>query len=197
VRRIFFYLNDTTGSEFPERELIQLDKAGYTVALSRVAVESVPVYVPAADRPALGNLLRRCAPEDALVVLELAALGCSPRDVLSTLLRCRRDQIAVHCVELGGVDLAGRPEPQAVKMLRALVRMEARTRSERSRGGHKAAHQNGRATGRPASLSAHDRAGVMDSLDKGLSVSEVARQFGTSRQTVLRIRASSEAQTRH
>ncbi len=31
----------------------------------------------------------------------------------------------------------------------------------------------------------------MRSLDKGLSVSEVARKFGTSRQTVMRIRASS------
>ncbi|VWD49200.1 DNA invertase [Burkholderia contaminans] len=30
----------------------------------------------------------------------------------------------------------------------------------------------------------------MRSLDKGLSVSEVARRFGTSRQTIMRIRAS-------
>jgi putative DNA-invertase from lambdoid prophage Rac len=113
--------------------------------------------------------------------------------VLSTLLQCRRGKICVRCVEIGGGDLTGRPEPQAVRMLRALVRMEATTRSERSRHSLKAAQDRGRPTGRPASLSVHDRKDVMHLLGCGASVSEVARQFGTSRQTVLRIRASSES----
>ncbi|WP_415872625.1 helix-turn-helix domain-containing protein [Burkholderia ubonensis] len=33
----------------------------------------------------------------------------------------------------------------------------------------------------------------MRALDKGLSISEIARRFGTSRQTVMRIRASAAA----
>ncbi|MCX5542039.1 recombinase family protein [Paraburkholderia sp. CNPSo 3076] len=190
MQRTFFSINGAGNSEVPERELIQLDKAGYTVALNRVAVETVAPYVAAAERPALTRLLGRIDPEDELVVLQLSALGCNARDVLATLLNCRKGKIGVRCVELGGVDLAGRPEPQAVKMLRAAVRMEAATRSERSRNGLKAAQRSGRPTGRPASLSAHDRARVMSSLGSGLSVSEVARRFGTSRQTVLRIRAA-------
>ncbi|WP_321921916.1 recombinase family protein [Paraburkholderia guartelaensis] len=190
MQRTFFYINGAGNSEVPERELIQLDKAGYTVALNRVAVDTVASYVAAAERPALTRLLGRVAPEDEVVVLQLSALGCNARDVLSTLLNCRKGKIGVRCVELGGVDLAGRPEPQAVKMLRAVVRMEAATRSERSRNGLKAARSNGRPTGRPASLSAPDRARVMSSLGSGLSVSEVARRFRTSRQTVLRIRAA-------
>ncbi|WP_028204292.1 recombinase family protein [Paraburkholderia nodosa] len=190
MQRTFFYINGAGNSEVPERELIQLDKAGYTVALNRVAVETVAPYVAAAERPALTRLLGRIDPEDELVVLQLSALGCNARDVLATLLNCRKGKIGVRCVELGGVDLAGRPEPQAVKMLRAVVRMEAATRGERSRNGLKAAQRSGRPTGRPASLSAHDRARVMSSLGSGLSVSEVARRFGTSRQTVLRIRAA-------
>ncbi|WP_256990700.1 helix-turn-helix domain-containing protein [Burkholderia sp. HI2714] len=52
------------------------------------------------------------------------------------------------------------------------------------------AQESGQHVGRPASLARHDRERVMRSLDKGLSVSEVARRFGTSRQTIMRIRAS-------
>lgn len=196
MRQIYFYLNGTSDGEFPERELIQLDKAGYTVALHRVVLDTVPPYVTAEDRPVLSNLLRRVKAEDEVVVLQLSALGCSASDVLSTLLRCRRDGVVVRCVETGAVDLAGHPEPQAVKMLRAVVRMETVTRSERSRNGMRTARESGRPTGRPASLCANDREDVLRSLESGMSVSEVARRFSTSRQTVLRIRDSAVARER-
>lgn len=190
MRRTYFYINSAVDSAFPEQQLIALDKAGYTVVLSRVAIDRVPPYVAAAERPELKGLLRRAVPDDLLVVLELAALGCNVRDVLSTLMHCRNEHISVRCVELGNVDLAGRPESHVVRTLKAVVRMEAAARSQRSSKSLKSAQENGQRTGRPASLSHHDRARVMRSLDKGISVSEVARRFETSRQTIMRIRAS-------
>ncbi|KVR68193.1 helix-turn-helix domain-containing protein [Burkholderia ubonensis] len=193
MQRTYFYINSAADGHVPEQELIAFDKAGYTIVLNRIATDHVPPHVAAAERPELKGLLRRAAPGDLLVVLELAALGCSARDVLSTLMHCRSEGISVRCVELGNVDLAGRSEPQAVKTLKAIVRMEIVTRSQRSREGLKSAQDSGRRTGRPASLSHHDRERVMRALDKGLSISEIARRIGTSRQTVMRIRASAAA----
>ncbi|MGU7782040.1 recombinase family protein [Burkholderia sp. PU8-34] len=193
MHRTYFYLNKPADHQDQEEALIALDKAGHTVVLSRVVFDQVHPYVAAADRPELKGLLRRAAPGDSLVVLELSALGCSARDVLATLMECRNKNISVLCVELGNVDLAGRPERQAVRMLRAIVQMEIATRSQRSQRSLKFAQERGQHTGRPASLSRHDQERVKRSLDNGLSVSEVARQFGTSRQTVMRIRASSAA----
>ncbi|SEJ18384.1 recombinase family protein [Paraburkholderia diazotrophica] len=193
MRQTYFYINGASDSHTPEHELIQIDKAGYTVALNRVAIDDVPQYFPAADRPQLNVLLRRIARDDLLVVLKLSALGCSARDVLATLTRCRSAKVSVRCVELGSMDLTAHPEPQAVKTLRAIVQMEIATRSQRSRKSLQFAQESGRHTGRPASLSRTDRARVMRSLDKGLSVSEVARKFGTSRQTIMRIRDASSA----
>ena len=190
MRRTFFYVNSAVDTPFPEQELIALDKAGYTVVLSRVAIDRVPPFVAAAERPELSGLLRRAEPGDSLVVLELSALGCSVRDALSTLMQCRAKGMSVQCVEIGNVDLASRPEPQAVKALRAVIRMEIAARSQRGRTSLKTAQDSGKRVGRPTSLSRHDRDRVMRSLDKGLSVSEVARRFGTSRQTIMRIRAS-------
>ncbi|MEK6291210.1 MAG: recombinase family protein [Paraburkholderia tropica] len=189
----YFYINSASDGNFPEQELIRLDKAGYTVALNRVAVDNVPPYVGAQERSALTNVLRRAAAGDELVVLDLSCLGSSARDELSTLLKCRKERIAVRCVELGAIDLAGRPEPAAFKMLRAVVRLETATRSERSSLSLKLAQQCGRSTGRPVSLSGQDRERVAALLKKGVSVSETARRFGTSRQTVMRIRAAFSA----
>jgi putative DNA-invertase from lambdoid prophage Rac len=191
LSQTYFYINGTSASHFPEQELIRLDKAGYTVALNRVAVDGAPPCVAAANRTVLNGVMRRIAAGDRLVVLELSCLGCSVRDVLTTLLKCRKEKISVRCVELGNVDLASRPEPQAVKTLRAIVRMETRTRSERSSTSLRLAQQSGRSTGRPVSLSREHRERVIGLLHKGLSVSEIARQFDTSRQTIMRIRASS------
>ncbi|WP_230975062.1 recombinase family protein [Burkholderia stagnalis] len=190
LRRTFFYVNSSVDTPFPEQELIALDKAGYTVVLSRVAIDRVPPFVPAAERPELSGLLRRAEPGDSLVVLELSALGSSVRDVLSTLMQCRGKGMSVVCIEIGNVDLAGRPEPQAIKTLRAVSRMETAARSQRGKTNLQSTQDNGKRVGRPTSLSRHDRERVMRSLDKGLSVSEVARRFGTSRQTIMRVRAS-------
>ncbi|ACC75431.1 helix-turn-helix domain-containing protein [Paraburkholderia phymatum] len=194
AHKTYFYINNPHARQFPEQELIDLDRAGYTVVLNRVAVDNVPPFVPAADRMELKALLRRIAPEDALVVLELSSLGCNARDVLWTLMQCRKAKIAVRCVELGGAELTRRPEPQAVKTLRAIIRMETTARSERSASSLKSAREKGRPTGRPASLSPADHERILRFLGKGLSVSEVARRFGTSRQTVMRVRAAAALQ---
>ncbi|RQS36190.1 recombinase family protein [Burkholderia sp. Bp8992] len=190
MSRTFLYINSPIGSLFPEQELIAFDKAGHTVVLNRVAIDRVPPYVTAAERPELAGTLRRAVPGDSLVVLEIAALGCSARDALSTLMQCRNRRIVVQCVEVGNVDLASRPEPPAIKMLRAVIRLETSVRSQRGKTGVKSAQDNGQRVGRPSSLGRQDRERVMRSLDKGLSVSEIARRFGTSRQTIMRIRAS-------
>ena len=195
AQKTYFYLNNPHTRQFPEQELIDLDRAGFTVVLNRVTVDHVPPFVPAAERAELKALLRRILPDDALVVLELASLGCNARDVLATLMQCRKAGIAVRCVELGGAELTRRPEPQAVKTLRAIIRMETSARSERSTSSLKSARESGRPTGRPASLSRTDQERIVRFLGKGLSVSEVARRIGTSRQTVMRVRAAAAVDT--
>ena len=142
-RRTYFYINNPDARGFPEPELIALDRSGYTVVLNRVAIDNAPPYLAASSREEFSALLRRIAPGELLVVLELASLGCSARDVLATLTRCRKAKIAVRCVELGNCDLTARPEPQAIKALRAIVNMEQAVRSQRSASSLKTAGKTG------------------------------------------------------
>jgi putative DNA-invertase from lambdoid prophage Rac len=193
VEKLHTYLFGAHDANRHEQALIRLDKAGYMVTLARVIVEDLPTYVQGRERPELQSLIRRLAPRDTLVVLELAALGCNARDILATVMQCRKAGVALRCVEVGHSDLAGRPEPSAVKALRALVRLDAACRSLRSRDSLAAVRATGKHTGRPPSLSEQQRQRVLQSLGRGQSVSEVARRFGTSRQTVMRIRAETPA----
>ncbi|WP_233838143.1 helix-turn-helix domain-containing protein [Paraburkholderia sp. ZP32-5] len=193
MEKVHIYLFDAHDAAKREQALIRLDKAGYMVTLARLVTEHLPTYTQARQRPELQCLLRRLTPRDTLVVLELAALGCNARDILGTVMQCRKAEVLLRCIEVGHTDLAGRPEPAAMKALRALVRLDATCRSLRSRDSLAAVRAAGKHTGRPPSLSEQQRERILQSLGGGQSVSEVARRFGTSRQTVMRIRADAPA----
>ena len=51
----------------------------------------------------------------------------------------------------------------------------------------------GERLGRPASLTAEQRRSVLRRLEEGATVSALAREFGTSRQTILRVRSAAPA----
>jgi putative DNA-invertase from lambdoid prophage Rac len=188
LSKLYFYFNLPASEGLPERDLARLDAAGYTIDLRRVVVDSTPHSKPAIERTALMNVLRRMRAHDTLVVTKLAFLGSSPRDVLSTIERCRDARLRVHCEETGSANLASASTPIAVKTLAAVVELERQSASARTRAYLDLAQDEGRPLGRPPSLTPQQCARVLDRLARGVAVSEVARQFGTSRQTIIRIR---------
>lgn len=192
MARTFVYANRPLDGVIYEDDLVAIDRAGFAVDLNRVIIDSVAPFVASAERPQLCAMLRRAGALDTVVVFELADLGANPRDMLLTIDTCRRNDIALHCIEIGATDLAKRTPPPLVRALRALVRLETASRRERSKTSIAAARDNGRRPGRPPALSERDQKTVLRTLERGVSVSEVARQFSTSRQTILRIRDAAE-----
>jgi putative DNA-invertase from lambdoid prophage Rac len=188
LSKLYFYFNLPASDGLPERDLARLDAAGYTIDLRRVIVDCTPSSRPAMERSGLVNVLRRMRADDALVVTQLAFLGSSARDVLSTIERCREAQLRVHCEETGSANLASPSPPVAVRTLAAIVELERQSASARTREFLDQAKDERRQLGRPPSLTPQQHARVLDRLARGVAVSEVARQFETSRQTVLRIR---------
>lgn len=188
MSKLYFYFNLPASDGLPERDLARLDAAGYTIDLRRVIVDCTPRSRPAMERSGLVNVLRRMRADDALVVTQLAFLGSSARDVLSTIERCREAQLRVHCEETGSANLASPSPPVAVRTLAAIVELERQSASARTREFLDQAKDERRQLGRPPSLTPQQHARVLDRLARGIAVSEVARQFETSRQTVLRIR---------
>lgn len=188
MSKIYFYFNLPNGDGLPESDLAALDGAGYTIDLRHVVVDRAPPSKPARERAALVRLLRRMRTADVLVVTKLAFLGCSVRDVLATLDGCRRAGFAVRCEEIGPANLCSASAPIAMKTLQVVAELERQSASARTREYLGQAKDDGRPLGRPSSLSAQQHARILDRLERGASVSEIARQFDTSRQTVMRIR---------
>jgi putative DNA-invertase from lambdoid prophage Rac len=94
----------------------------------------------------------------------------------------------VYCEETGPANLASASAPIAVKTLAAVVELERLSASARTREFLDQAKHDGRPLGRPPSLTRQQHARILDRLSRGVAVSEIARQFETSRQTVMRIR---------
>jgi putative DNA-invertase from lambdoid prophage Rac len=96
--------------------------------------------------------------------------------------------VRVHCLALGGVDLTSAAGKMTMQVLGAVAQFERDLLIERTNSGLARAKAEGVALGRPASLTAAQQEAVRAALQAGASVSEVARQYDTSRQTIMRVR---------
>ncbi|MFS8976491.1 recombinase family protein [Cupriavidus necator] len=189
----YLYSNRADSPEAIDEELQAAAEAGFGVDLRCAFCECEPASVPALQRPRLRALQLQVQPGDAVVMLRLCSLGWSVPEVLATIRRFRLLGVALYCVQLSRADLASASPPETVEVLRAVAALEGTTRSVRVRESLAAAKALGRQVGRPPKHTPEQRSAILHALRAGHSVSEIARQFSTSRQTVLRIRATEPA----
>lgn len=189
----FIYSNRAVAPEAIDEELQAAAEAGYNVDARHAFWECEPASVPALQRPRLRALQQQVQPGDAVVMLRLCSMGWSVQEVLATIRRFRLLGVALHCAQLSRTNLSSASPPEAVEVLRAVAALEGTTRSVRVRESLAAAKAMGRQVGRPPKHTPEQRSAILHALRAGHSVSEIARQFNTSRQTVLRIRAAEPA----
>ena len=75
-------------------------------------------------------------------------------------------------------------------VINAVAQFERDLLIERTQSGLARAKAQGRALGRPSTLSADEQALVRERIADGETVSSIARDMGTSRQTIMRARDS-------
>src|SRR3546814_14639795 len=81
-------------------------------------------------------------------------------------------------------------------VINAVAEFERDLLIERTQAGLRRARAEGKAIGRPASLTTAERAEVERRLESGETVSAPSKAFPTSRQTVLRVREERREQAR-
>ena len=94
----------------------------------------------------------------------------------------------VHCLALGGVDLTSSTGKLTMNVLNAVAEFERDLLIERTQAGLSRAKAEGKTLGRPSSLAQDRRREVERRLREGGTVSALAREFNTSRQTIMRVR---------
>jgi putative DNA-invertase from lambdoid prophage Rac len=190
MSRVFAYARVSTADQKTANQLLEIRAAGFNIEAKRAITENISGSVAAAQRPSFAKLLDRLEDGDVLVVTKLDRLGRNAMDVRTTVERLASMGVKVHCLALGGVDLTSAAGKMTMAVISAVAEFERDLLLERTRSAIQRARAEGKHVGRPCALSLKQREEVIEALESGQSVSAVARKYGTTRQTIMRVRYS-------
>lgn len=188
MSRTFAYTRVSTTEQTPENQLQEIEMAGFKVEPHRVVEETVSGSVAIARRKGFSRLLDKMERGDVLIVTKLDRLGRDAIDVSTTVARLENIGIRVHCLALGGVGLTSSAGKLTMGVINAVAQFERDLLIERTQSGLARAKAQGKPLGRPAALTMDQQAHVRARIAVGETVSAIARDMGTSRQTIMRAR---------
>ncbi|WP_186023124.1 recombinase family protein [Burkholderia gladioli] len=190
MSRTFAYARVSTTDQTASNQLHEIESAGFTVDKRRVVKESISGSVSANQRPGFAELLLKMEEGDVLIVTKLDRLGRNAMDVRATVESLANRGIRIHCLALGGVDLTSAAGRMTMQVLNAVAEFERDLLIERTQAGIARARAEGKTMGRPSALTMQQQKEVQQHLSGGASVASLAKLYGTSRQTIMRIRSA-------
>ncbi len=190
MSRLFAYCRVSTTDQTTDNQVQEIKAAGFNIDPKRIVSECISGSTQASARPAFAKLLDRLEDGDILVVTKLDRLGRNAMDVRATVEALAQIGVRVHCLALGGVDLTSSAGKMTMQVLAAVAEFERDLLIERTQQGLTRAKAEGKHCGRPTALSEEQRAEVLQRLQQGEAVAALARDFNTSRQTIMRVRES-------
>jgi len=191
MSRTFAYVRVSTLEQTTENQVGEIKAAGFAIEKHRIIAETISGSVAISQRPGFTRLFDKMERGDVLVVTKLDRLGRDAVDVSTTVSKLDELGIRVHCLALGGVDLTSSAGKMTMHVINAVAQFERDLLVERTHAGLERAKASGKKLGRRPALSKGQRADALARLGKGESVASVARLFGTSPQTIGRIRDKS------
>jgi putative DNA-invertase from lambdoid prophage Rac len=186
--RTFAYVRVYTAGQTTENQVREIEAAGFKVDLRRVVAETVSGSSAMDQRPGFIKLVGWLEAGDVLVVTKLDRLGRNTVDVCGTVAKMEAMGVRVHCLALGGMDLTSAAGKMTMGVLASVAQFERDLLIERTQAGLERAKAEGATFGRPATFDDAQCNAIRDALAEGASVSALARQYKTSRQTIMRAR---------
>jgi len=190
MTRVFGYCRVSTEAQTTDNQVQEIAAAGFDVKPNRIVTETISGSVAASERKGFKKLLDKLESGDVLVVTKLDRLGRNAMDVRATVETLTGLGVRVHCLALGGVDLASSGGKMTMAVIAAVAEFERDLLIERTQAGLARAKSEGKTLGRPHLLNKQQAELVIDQLAVGKSIASLAKQLGTSRQTVMRVRDS-------
>lgn len=192
MSRTFAYLRVSTTDQTTDNQLAEIAASGFSVHPRRVISETISGSVPASQRPAFDTLVGKLEDGDILVVTKLDRLGRNAMDVRATVEALAGLGVRVHCLALGGMDLGSPAGKMTMGVIAAVAEFERDLLLERTHAGISRAKAEGKHMGRPATFSPEQAEEVREKLDQGATVAGLAREYKTTRQTIMRARAAGD-----
>ncbi|MBD8145422.1 recombinase family protein [Pantoea agglomerans] len=190
MSRVFAYCRISTLEQNTENQRREIEAAGFAIKPQRLIEEQISGSVAASERHGFMGLLDRMESGDALIVTKLDRLGRNAIDIRQTVELLSASEIRVHCLALGDVDLTSPAGKMTMQVISAVAEFERDLLVERTHAGLARAKAAGKRFGRPPALTEEQKQTVFELIDAGESISAIARVFDTTRQTIMRVRAS-------
>lgn len=188
MTRTFSYVRVSTSEQTTENQINEIEAAGFAIEPHRIITETISGSMPINRRKGFSRLLDKMEKGDILIVTKLDRLGRDAIDVSTTVAKLEEIGIKVHCLALGGVDLTSSAGRMTMGVINAVAQFERDLLIERTQSGLNRAKAEGKILGRPKVLSEAQRKQVEQELQQGKSIVAIARNFNTSRHTIMRIR---------
>ncbi|CUI60625.1 recombinase family protein [Achromobacter xylosoxidans] len=188
MSRVFAYCRVSTTDQTTDNQVREIEAAGFALTPRRTVAEHISGSVSAMERPKFKALSEKLEDGDVLVVTKLDRLGRNAMDVRSTVEALAAEGVRVHCLALGGVDLTSAAGRMTMQVLAAVAEFERDLLIERTNAGIKRAKADGKTFGRPSVLTPEKRQEVRQKLAEGVPVAQLARDYKTTRQTIMRVR---------
>ena len=193
MSRVFAYCRVSTLEQTTEKQRREIEAAGFAIRPQRLIEEHISGSVAASERPGFIRLLDRMENGDVLIVTKLDRLGRNAMDIRKTLEQLASSDIRVHCLALGGVDLTSAAGRMTMQVISAVAEFERDLLLERTHSGIARAKAAGKRFGRPSALNEEQQLTVIARINAGNSISAIAREFNTTRQTILRVKAGQQS----
>ena len=190
MSRVFAYCRVSTLEQTTENQQREIEAAGFAIRPQRLIEEHISGSVAASERPGFIRLIDRMENGDVLIVTKLDRLGRNAMDIRKTVEQLAVTDIRVHCLALGGVDLTSPAGKMTMQVISAVAEFERDLLLERTHSGIARAKAAGKRFGRPSTLNEEQKQAAIARINAGLSISSVAREFNTTRQTILRVKAA-------
>ncbi|HBY8281261.1 TPA: recombinase family protein, partial [Klebsiella pneumoniae] len=148
--RTFAYVRVSTTGQTTENQIQEIEAAGFHVEPRRIVTETISGSVAIAQRRGFSRLMDKLEAGDVLIVTKLDRLGRDAIDVSTTVRKLEELGVRVHCLALGGVDLASSAGKMTMSVINAVAQFERDLLIERTQSGLKRAKSEGKTLGRPA-----------------------------------------------
>lgn len=186
--RIYGYGRVSTTDQTTENQRRELEAMGHSLPAQRWFADTISGKVPALQRPQFAKMMDRMEAGDMLLVSKLDRLGRDMIDVMQTLRLLAERGVRVKVQALGDTDLTSTAGKAVVGILAAVAEMERDMLVERTQAGLSRAKAEGKQLGRPSKTSEADKQTIRERLGAGDTVSQVAKDYGISRASVIAVR---------
>ena len=187
MSRTFAYCRVSTTDQTTENQVREISAAGFHVEPRRIITETISGSVPAMPRKEFKHLVERLDWDDVLIVTKLDRLGRNAIDVRMTVERLADENVRVHCLALGGVDLTSAAGKMTMAVISAVAEFERDLLVERTQAGLARAKAEGKQLGRPCALNDLQQQEAINMRKAGASLATVAETLGVSRSAIQRV----------